>query len=114
MADPIAELDALLSEWGSFDPVHRAAIAARHAGGAEQAPAAFAALVARWAAALRPGSPPPAAALRAAFLAIDGARRWPEQFLNTSPDPAFAAEIAAALPRPLPEPAPLSMPEQEF
>ncbi|TXL72850.1 hypothetical protein FHP25_24095 [Vineibacter terrae] len=126
VAGPLAmSIDRLLSAWGAFalDRQKRlvervaaacAAPAARSQHDSDKlARDALNTLVARWAAALgdRNGRLP-AEALRAAFIAIDGARRWPDQFLATIPAEDFRRELYSALPRPLPAPAPLDMPEQ--
>jgi hypothetical protein len=112
----------LLPAWGAFAPDWRQRLAGRIAAACASssvrddetaAQAALDALVARWAAALAGGGEPiPPAALRAAFLAIDGAGRWPDQFLEVRPDGAFLEALRGALPQPLPSPAPLDMPEQ--
>lgn len=98
-----------LAGWGDFAPDWRRGLAERIATARE----GLNGLVSEWAAALADGddrvSPD---ALHAAFLAIDGARRWPGQFLAAHPDQAFREELYRALPRPLPPAAPLDMPEQ--
>ena len=120
-----AVAERLLSAWGSFAPDQRPRlvemIAVVSAEWAAQSPLdvegaardGMSTLVSRWAVALADGDRPvPVEALRAAFLAIDGAQRWPNQFLEARPVQAFRDELRRALPQPLPSPAPLDMPEQ--
>ena len=120
-----AAAERLLSAWGSFaaGPRQRLVerIAAASAERVAQAPLgiegaardAMNILVSQWAASLAGSDGPiPVEALHAAFLAIDGAQRWPDQFLETRPTSAFRDELRRALPRPLPPAAPLDMPEQ--
>jgi hypothetical protein len=120
-------VERLLSAWGNFAVERRQRLverlAAASAERAAQAPLhvesaareAVDVLVSQWAAALADGDRPiPVEALRAAFLAIDGAQRWPEQFLEVPPVPAFRDELRRALPRALPAAAPLDMPEQRL
>ncbi len=120
-----ASIDRLLSAWGGFALDRQKRLVERVAA-ACAAPAprsaldgdtlardALNSLVARWAATLGDGNDRiPADALRAGFIAIDGARRWPDQFLAAIPAEDFRRELHSALPRPLPSPAPLDMPEQ--
>ncbi len=115
-----------LAAWGPFEPDwQRRLVGAVTAAAAESAASppydadraareALDGLLARWAASLASddGGPVPVDALRAAFLAIDGARRWPDQFLETQPESNFRDDLRRALPRPLPTGAPLEMPEQ--
>lgn len=120
-----AAASRLLAAWGDFPAPRRqslvdrigAASAARMAASPHDINDAVREgvdrLLSAWAAALgRPGAAMAVDDLRAAFLAIDGARHWPDAFLETPPPPAFAAAVRRALPRPLPPPAPLDMPEQ--
>src|SRR5262249_36331470 len=117
--------ERLLSAWGGFaaDRLPRIVqrLAAASAGRAADAALdpegaareAMSILVSRWAVAIADGgSPIPPEALRAAFLAIDGAQRWPDQFLEVPPARAFRDELCRALPLALPAAAPLDMPEQ--
>jgi hypothetical protein len=117
--------ERLLSAWGNFAADRRRRltdrIAAASADRAAEAPLdvegaareTMSALVARWAAALSDRARPvPEEALRAAFLAIDGAQRWSEQFLEVPPAQAFRDELHRALPQALPPATPLEMPEQ--
>lgn len=98
-----------LAAWGDFAPDWQRRLAERISSAGE----GLNGLVSAWAAALAgAGDRLPLDALRAAFLAIDGARRWPGQFLDVRPDAAFREELYRALPRPLPVGAPLEMPEQ--
>jgi len=98
-----------LAAWGDFAPDWQRRLADRIRSGRE----GLNGLVSAWAAVLAgAGDRLPPDALRAAFLAIDGARRWPGQFLEARPDDVFRAELHRALPRPLPPAAPLDMPEQ--
>ncbi|HJQ59938.1 MAG TPA: hypothetical protein VJ890_23735 [Vineibacter sp.] len=117
-----AAAERMLSAWGEFAPAHRQRLVARIAAAAstgaptdpdKQAYAAMESLLVPWAQALAgEGDAMSIEALRAAFLAIDGARRWPEQYVETSVSPAFRDELCRAVPRPLPAAAPLDMPEQ--
>lgn len=98
-----------LEAWGDFAPDWQRGLAERIGLARE----GLEGLISVWAAALAGGDDRFSRdALRAAFLAIDGARRWPGQFLETHPDEAFSEELYRALPRPLPPAAPLDMPEQ--
>jgi hypothetical protein len=107
-----AAAERLLSAWGSFAPDWRQRLAARIAAAAG-GPEAMDALISGWGRVLADGDRPiPTDALRAAFLAVDGAQRWPDQFLETHPTQAFRDELHRALPWPLPPAAPLDMPEQ--
>lgn len=54
------------------------------------------------------------AALRAAYLAIDGARRWPEALLGATRMAGFADALRDAIPIAMPSPAPLAMPIQSL
>ncbi len=55
------------------------------------------------------------AAGRAAFLAIDGARHWPETFLADPPAPAELAEaLREAIPMAVPQDLPAVMPDQDL
>ncbi|HKU96544.1 MAG TPA: hypothetical protein VJR58_14775 [Vineibacter sp.] len=102
-------LETELAAWGDFAPDWQHKLAERIGPARE----GLSGLVSAWAETLADGdgrlSPD---ALRAAFLAIDGARRWPTQFLAIRPDDAFRAELYQAVPQPLPSAAPLDMPEQ--
>jgi len=120
-----AAAERQLSAWGSFGGEQRPRLVERIAAASAERVArapldidgsareGMSTLVGRWAAALagHDGSIQ-VEALHAAFLAVDGAQRWPDQFLETHPAPAFRDELRRALPRPLPPPAPLDMPEQ--
>lgn len=72
----------------------------------------MATLVSQWAVRLAIDGPVTQDALRAAFLAVEGAHRWSGQFLETPTDPDFREALCRALPRSLPPLAPLDMPEQ--
>src|SRR5262245_48991233 len=93
-----AAAERLLSAWGSFPADQRPRlverIAAASAERVAQSPLdvegaardGLGTVVSQWAVALADGDRPlPVEALRAAFLAIDGAQRWPDQFLETRP-----------------------------
>jgi hypothetical protein len=116
-----AAVERLLSAWGDFPPAVRQRLVARAIAdiprpvndARQAARQAMTVLVARWSASLATAlAPIPSEELRAAFLAIDGARRWPEQFLDSSASPAFRDALRRALPRPLPAETPLEMPRQ--
>ena len=117
--------ERLLSGWGSFPPDWRhrfvdrilAEAAAVSAGSSsrhldEAMADAMTALVSRWASHLAIDGLATQDALRAAFLAVEGAHRWPGQFLEAPTDPDFREALCRALPRSLPPSAPLDMPEQ--
>jgi hypothetical protein len=74
----------------------------------------MASLVSQWAAHLGLDAIVTQDALRAAFLAIEGAHRWPGQFLEAPTDADFREALRRALPRSLPPAAPLDMPEQHL
>jgi hypothetical protein len=114
-----------LAEWGRFPPdCHRrlvsrilaetGAVSARSPSRQpkEAVAEAMANLVSQWAAGLAIDGPVTQDALRAAFLAVEGADRWPGQFLEAPMDPAFREALRRALPQSLPPAAPLDMPEQ--
>jgi len=117
--------ERLLMAWGAFEADWQRRLVERITAAAAEAAAqpprdadraareALDILLARWASALaEDAGPAPIDALRAAFLAIDGARCWPDQFLEARPGQDFRQDLRRALPRPLPAGAPLEMPEQ--
>ena len=115
--------EALLSAWGDFAPDARRRLVERIVAAAARSPPdvdkaareALDDLVARWVASLAAETEKlPVEALRAAYLAIDGARQWPDCFLDTGRHDAFRDALRRALPRALPEVAPLDMPEQRL
>jgi hypothetical protein len=120
-----AAAERLLSAWGSFPADQWPSLVERIAAASTERAAkspldvegaareGMSMLVSRWAVSFADGDrPSPVEALRAAFLAIDGAQRWPGQFLEARPVQPFRDELRRALPQPLPSPAPLDMPEQ--
>lgn len=114
-------MEQLLAAWGDFSPQWRQRLVERVAAAVpvpvndarQAARQTMTVLVARWGTALADTRAPISGDdLRAAFLAIDGARRWPEQFLDPNASMDFRNDLRRALPRPLPAEARLDMPEQ--
>jgi len=122
-----AALSALLDRWGRFTPEWRrrildalavtVAMAMRRWRLDADAAAedVLASRIGAWKAVLGPATrEADLAALRAAYLTIGGAERWPEALLGATRMPGFGEALRRSVPVPMPPAAPLAMPVQSL